>query len=112
MNKQEYLLTCLMEECAEVQKCAAKIQRFAATEEYEGRSNADRLADEVVDLLAVLELVIEAGVVPQKYATTHINQKKDKVRRYMQESIRLGTLDAPEPMPENVFQLYPENEID
>ena len=59
MNKTEYLLTCLSEECAEISQRASKAIRFGLAEKQVGQEmdNASRLCEEVVDLLCVLELV-------------------------------------------------------
>jgi len=54
---QEYILECLAEECAEVQKVKSKIIRFGINSEYNGISNLDLLVNELYDLIEVIELL-------------------------------------------------------
>ena len=55
-------LIMLMEECAEVQKCAAKAIRFGLHHRYRGgRSNKAKLEEEIADLMAVISMLGAAG---------------------------------------------------
>lgn len=58
--KDRYLLACLAEECAEVQQEIMKIFRFGLYDvnpKGDGWTNAQRLNQEMVDLLAVMDMV-------------------------------------------------------
>lgn len=60
MNKQEYLLDCLMEECAEVIQAASKVQRFGRRDN--GRSGSKpsamtRLNEELNDVTAIIAML-------------------------------------------------------
>ena len=94
MNKTEYLLTVLMEECAEVAQRASKAIRFTLEEIQPGMhegyqdTNKRRLERELGDLLAVMQ---ELGL------TIHeedVLLKLKKLDKYMDYSRKLGTLEA------------------
>ena len=63
MNKTEHLLACLAEECAEVQHAVAKALRFGLDDGYLGAAstNAQDIAREFADVLAVVEMLEEDG---------------------------------------------------
>ena len=96
MNRLEHLLTILTEECAEVQQAATKTLRFGLEE---GRdlsalkygNNVQRLWHEINDLLAVIEMLETEGL---DLSTDYelINNKKDKVEKYLLRSANCGTL--------------------
>lgn len=100
MNKTEHLLTILMEECAEIQKCASKALRFGLDEVMPGiqASNVERLNRELNDLKGVVELLREDRILPGKESIDdlcQIEEKKAKVAHYMEYSRSLGTLEQP-----------------
>lgn len=102
MNKNEYILACLIEEAAEVQQAATKFLRFGEGDRYpasDSPTNRDKLAGELADLLGVLELARDAGLVPD-IPITHrdaIQAKKEKFFRFMGYSKRCGILDEEGP---------------
>ncbi len=99
MNKTEYLLVCLMEECAEVAQRASKAIRFTLEEcqpDLEPqRSNAQRIVDEIHDLEAVIELLYEKNILPKAPALSRhdaISAKRRKINKFMDYSIVRGAL--------------------
>lgn len=86
MTKQEHLLTCLAEECAEVQQAVAKALRFGLTDGYPNtdRTNAGDIARELADLVAVAEMLEESGAVPRSHTLWDIEQKKAKVQTFLE----------------------------
>lgn len=60
MTKREYLLVCLMEECAEVAQRASKALRFGLDEVQQGKdlSNEQLIVEELRDL-EVTRLMLE-----------------------------------------------------
>lgn len=94
MNKSEHLLSCLAEECAEVAQRVSKALRFGLTEVQPGQplSNAERIAQELNDLIAVVELLEEAGLVPRTGTVLAIEQKKIKVRHFMEYAEQIGAI--------------------
>lgn len=85
MNRTEYLLTVVAEECAEIAQRAAKAARFGMdqvqnhpTENPDRLRNSTRITVEWNDLLAVLEMLDLAEPIPELIAA-----KKAKVEAYM-----------------------------
>ena len=93
MNTTEYLLSCLIEECAEVIQRATKAQRFGLREIQPDQflTNEQRLAAELADLTGVLQLLGGENVNLTASAGA-IEDKKVKVKKFMDYSHKLGTL--------------------
>ena len=96
MNKTEHLLTCLIEECSEIQKGAAKALRFGLDDHAPGDSttNNESISREAIDLIAIIEMLEERNIIPSLRTSELIQLKKDKVIRYMKYAQERGTLDA------------------
>jgi hypothetical protein len=94
MNKANHLLTCLAEECAEVSHRICKAMRFGLEEIQPGQSltNAQRIAEELDDLVAVIEMLEDEGLVPRTGTTQSIERKKAKVRSFMEYAEQCGAL--------------------
>ena len=95
MNKTEHLLTCLIEECAEIQKAATKALRFGLDDHApDGPINSESIAHELTDLLAVIEMLEDEKIIPTLRKPQEIRAKKDKVIKYMEYAMEeRGTLD-------------------
>lgn len=88
MTETEYLLVCLAEECAETQHAVAKALRFGLANAPEGAilDNAAQLALELVDVLAVRELLIRSAALPGyggRVLRMARNEKQAKVREHL-----------------------------
>jgi len=98
MNRQEHLLTILGEECVEVAQRCSKALRFGISEVQPGQdlTNASRIVSELTDLLAVLEMLSDEGVLDLSSQDTRelTAQKKAKVERFLEYSRACGTLTA------------------
>ncbi|HVK55881.1 MAG TPA: hypothetical protein VM532_12740 [Burkholderiales bacterium] len=97
MNTIEHLLTCAAEEAVEVAQRADKAARFGLTETQPGQTltNAARIMGELVELLAVIEMLEERGLIqwPKPEVIREMkDQKKGRVIYYMDYARRLGTL--------------------
>ena len=95
MNKIEHLLTCLAEECGEAIQAGAKANRFGLDHTWPEKGEANRrvLEREIADILGVAE---ELGLVIR---TKDIEAKRAKLRKMMELSRELGTLEKdPEPL--------------
>jgi hypothetical protein len=98
VKRHEYLLVCLAEECAEVTHRISKALRFGLKEIQpgQGRTNEQRIYDEIADLYAVLEILEEWGVLkPRAFTETDaaMRAKKIKVEKFMDYSREQGTLE-------------------
>ena len=95
MNKREHLLTCLIEECAEIQKTATKALRFGLDDHApDGPLNSESIAHEIADLLAIVEMLEDEKIIPVLRTPKAVQSKKDKVIKYMIYAMEeRGTLD-------------------
>ena len=89
MTQIEYLLTCLVEECAEVQKETTKILRFGTSGHHPkvSISNIEKLHKEYIDVIAIFDLLRDQKLID----TTNIDineeveKKKKRVLKYYEE---------------------------
>ena len=85
------LLVILMEECAEVTQRASKALRFGVSEVQPGQphTNAERLTDEIGDLIAVLaRLTDEGGILNPVLIENAATKKEAKLEKYLQSDPR------------------------
>lgn len=94
MTKQQHLLVCLAEECAEVQHAVAKALRFGLKDGYPGteRTNAGDISRELNDIMAIAELLKECGAIPHNQTVTEIQKKKKKIAIFLKYAEELGTV--------------------
>lgn len=97
MTEQEHLLTCLMEECAEVSHRIGKALRFGLddTDPLIPGSPPERIliAQELTDLFAVRELLFDTGILHlNRNESDAIVAKKEKVFKFMDYARKRGTL--------------------
>lgn len=95
MNRIEYLLSCLIEEAAEVQKEATKSQRFGLTSRHPkgGENNITNLVTEFYELEAVFEMLKSELKSQFPHTTGYFQVKVDKIKRvneYMERSEKNG----------------------
>lgn len=98
MRRAEYLLTVLQEECGEVVQAAAKIQRFSSggVGPGESKTNAELLVGELIDVIAMIEMLEREGVISMPSMETiqaMAQRKQAKVESYMRLSVEVGALD-------------------
>lgn len=91
MSYEQFLLTKLAEECNEVAQRALKQQQFGSEEHEPGDSqnNAQRTLYELNDLLAVVDLLIANGDLPDQSALEleqHKIRKRAKILKYLEYS--------------------------
>lgn len=91
MNRIEHLLVILGEEASEVTKEAAKCLRFGADNHYEGKTNRERLSEEINDFLAVVEMLRESDLLSDKYWDMDaMDRKQAKVESLLNYSKKVG----------------------
>lgn len=99
MTREEHLLTCLSEECAEVAQRVSKALRFGLNEVQAGQplTNAQRIAEELGDLFAVVTICNDARLVPLPAGgpAEIIAAKRAKIERYFAISREQGALIEP-----------------
>lgn len=97
MNRKEHLLTILAEECNEVAQRTSKALRFSLEEIQPGQNmtNADRILQELYDLLAMVEMCQDEGHIP-RWGTDRVvfqmTAKKHKVENHLTISKDNGAL--------------------
>ena len=104
MNRKEYLLTLVMEECAEVAQRASKAMRFGLNEVQPGteeETNANRLIYEFNDLMAVMELLREEGHIDKVIDSKAIQLKKEKLEKWFKYADECGTITHESEKPED-----------
>jgi len=94
MTRQEMLLVQLMEEAGEVIQGVSKVLRFGTNHTWPAldKSAEYRLSQELIDLLALIEMCQYEGIIspwPIDILTC-IQEKKIKVEMYMKMSQELG----------------------
>ena len=80
-SEKQILLIC-QEECAEVTQAISKVFRFGYDSEYNDRTNRQRLTEEVGDLLAMIDLMFEAGIIDESSTNMAALQKKIKLKKW------------------------------
>lgn len=97
MNRTEYLLVKLAEECSEVAQRATKALTFGLDEVQEGQklTNSERILLEFNDLLAVIDMLKDEAVFDEDNIVNKqlMEDKKQKIEKYMLYSQQIGTLD-------------------
>lgn len=80
------VITILIEECAEVQQRATKLLRFGRDEIQPGQplTNAERLSKELGDLLTMIGMAEDLGLVSGKIMEERKGRKREKLAKYMQ----------------------------
>lgn len=112
MTREQYLIQCLQEECAEVTLIASKYNRFGPESFHpndpEKKTNRAKLTQEVIDLMALVQAVGMNGLLidqTPKDAEQGIQSKLKRLDHYMLISEELGTLEKdPEPVDLNQVQ--------
>jgi len=95
INETDHLLACLAEECAEVSQRVMKALRFGINEVQpeQGLTNAERITGELTDLLAVVSMLEERGIIGRGN-TEAFEAKRRKVKHFMEYAASIGALEA------------------
>lgn len=82
MKKQEEIMLILQEECAEVTQAVSKVFRFGIDAEYNNATNRQRLTEELGDLLAMITLCHDYGIVDYEQVMIAKDAKLDKLKQW------------------------------
>jgi NTP pyrophosphatase (non-canonical NTP hydrolase) len=83
MNEQvKEALMILQEECAEVTQAISKIFRFGMDTQYPqgAPTNKEKLEEEVGDLLAMVDILIQSGALSDSHVNQCRSAKKSKLK--------------------------------
>lgn len=97
MNATEHLITCLGEEASEIAQDCCKSLRFGLNDvnvlKPKGPNNRERLLTELNQLLAVVSLLVEEGILPAGWCDVDAQiAKKKKVKKFMDYARNVGAL--------------------
>ena len=73
------ILLITQEECAEVTQAISKVFRFGMDDEYKGQTNREHLEEEIGDLMCMIDLLIDNGVISESAVMTAKNEKLNKL---------------------------------
>lgn len=93
MQLKDHYFTCLNEEAGEIIQASCKCLRFGEQDGYPNtdRTNISDLSKEINDILAVIELLQEEGVVFDKlFDREQIEAKKMRVKEWLNHSVKMG----------------------
>lgn len=94
MNLQQYILICLVEECAELTKDCAKALRFGLDDKWQDYPlNRTRIKQEANDVVALLQILSDLGV-DAKIDVDMVLKKIGRVFTFAAYSVLRGELDA------------------
>ena len=81
-NEQDEILRISQEECAEVIQAISKVFRFGFDGEHNGKTNHQRLTEELGDLLCMIELMMQLNIVNESAVYKASLQKRNKLHQW------------------------------
>jgi NTP pyrophosphatase (non-canonical NTP hydrolase) len=96
LTKEQHILQKISEECVEVSKEISKSILFGLDDAFEGIANKEKTENEIRDLVAVVEMAIELGILNGKeiFNRSEIEHKKDRVKRWLKYSQEKGITES------------------
>ena len=79
-HKEILLIT--QEECAEVTQAISKVFRFGMEDHYNGVSNREHLEEEIGDLMCMIDLLIDSGMVSESAVMAAKSEKLMKLQTW------------------------------
>ena len=76
MNKKEEMLVITMEECGELIQACSKMLRFGKEQDY------TQLQEEIGDVMCMIEILRDGGLVNDKQIADRIKVKKEKLMKW------------------------------
>ena len=81
-EKQKEVMLIAQEECAEVIQAISKCFRFGQSDEYEGKTNQQRLEEETGDLMCMLQLMMDKEIISESNVHYWSSQKRIKLEKW------------------------------
>ena len=81
-SNQKEILLIAQEECAEVTQAISKVFRFGMDAVHNERTNRERLTEETGDLLCMIELMVESGMIDRKEMLHASGNKRNKLLKW------------------------------
>jgi NTP pyrophosphatase (non-canonical NTP hydrolase) len=80
--QNEEILLITQEECAEVTQAISKVFRFGMEDTFNGVSNREHLEEELGDLMCMIDLLIDSGMVSESAVLTARAEKLNKLKTW------------------------------
>lgn len=81
-NSEREIMLITQEECAEVTQAISKVFRFGFDSEYNGRTNKERLEEEIGDLMCMLQLMADRDIIDWSLVSLAAGRKKIKLQTW------------------------------
>jgi len=81
-ERQEEIMLICQEECAEVAQAISKVFRFGIDGEHLGATNRERLEEELGDLLCMIEMMTEEGIIDAGVVSKAAQAKRAKLAKW------------------------------
>jgi NTP pyrophosphatase (non-canonical NTP hydrolase) len=81
-EQQKEILLIAQEECAEVTQAISKTFRFGLLESYNEKTNQERLEEEVGDLVCMIELMKDTGIIDPEFVRRASIKKRNKLEQW------------------------------
>jgi NTP pyrophosphatase (non-canonical NTP hydrolase) len=81
-DSEREIMLIAQEECSEVTQAISKVFRFGIDGEYAGRTNLERLTEELGDLHCMIELLVESGMIDRSELLTASGKKRTKLQTW------------------------------
>lgn len=82
INTLQQLMTITMEECGELTQRCSKIVRKYSTADQIQEDQRVKLLEEAGDVLCMIELMVEHGLLTNKELGVRVNVKRDKLKQW------------------------------
>lgn len=93
MDREQYLLCKLAEECSEVIKECMKAQLYGLDSEWHGETNRERLAAELKQVMTTAELLFEDDPLEIHPSLLEWQKRVHKMKKYLEYSKECGKVD-------------------
>jgi hypothetical protein len=81
-DRQEEIMLIAQEECAEVIQAISKCFRFGLNDVYEGKTNLQRLEEELGDLKCMIDLMEESRIISGTNILCATLSKRERLRKW------------------------------
>ena len=82
LNKLQQLMIITAEECGELtQRCSKIVRKYSTSDQIEEDQRA-KLLEEAGDVLCMIELIVENGILTNEELGVRVNVKRDKLKKW------------------------------
>ena len=82
LNKLQQLMIITAEECGELtQRCSKIVRKYSTSDQIEEDQRA-KLLEEAGDVLCMIELMVENGILTNEELGVRVNVKRDKLKKW------------------------------